>query len=128
MSQDTSNNVITFPIQKRNNGPQSLEEIYTNIDLLKRIHVEETLVVISSMLLEQLSIVGFDFADEGVADKETIFVLEALQALLMKKYGIDHPFHQLADKLLSTNIDHSITMREDISDMISKMKGENVCS
>lgn len=130
MSDEVSNNVITFPKSKAMQSPQSIEEIYTNLDILKRLHVDETLMLVSSMLLEQLSIVGFDYQENGedFAAKETVFFLEALQALLMKKYNMEHPFHQMADKIFLTNPDKTISMREDVQEVISKMKGENASS
>ena len=127
-----SNNVISFPKSSRiSQSPQSIEEIYTNLDTLKRLHVDETLILVSSMLLEQLAIVGFDYTSEDgeeFAAKETVFFFEALQALLFKKYGMDHPFHDLAEKLLLTNEDKSITMRDDAKEVIAQMKGENASS
>lgn len=130
MSDETSNNIITFPKSRTSQTPQTIEEIYTNLDVLKRLHVDETTLLISSMLLEQLAIVGFDYIqeDDSFAAKETVFVLEALQALLMKKYGMPHPFHDLAEKILLTNEDKTITMRDDVKDIISDMKGENTSS
>lgn len=131
MTDETSNNVISFPKSSRiSQSPQTIEEIYTNLDVLKRLHVDETMLLISSMLLEQLAIVGFDYQheDENFAAKETVFFLEAMQALLMKKYGMEHPFHNLADKLLLTNEDKTITMRDDVKNVISDMKGENTSS
>lgn len=124
---DLSNNVIAFPKSRVSDSPQSVEEIYTNLDILKQLHVDETLYVVSTMLLEQLAIVGFDYTKESedFAAKETIFFLEALQALLMKKYGLSHPFHDIAEKLFLTNADKTINMREDIKEVISEMKGEN---
>ena len=130
MTDETSNNVISFPKSRISQSPQSIEEIYNNLDLLKRLHVDETMLLISSMLLEQLAIVGFDYQqdDENFAAKETVFFFEALQALLMKKYGMDHPFHHLAYKIMLTNEDKTITMRDDVKEVILDMKGENASS
>ena len=129
MTDEVSNNIVHFPKSNRiANAPKNIEEIYTNLDILKRLHVDETLVLVSSMILEQLAIVGFDYSDEGeeFAAKETVFFLEALQALLFKKYGMEHAFHELADKILLTNPDKTITMRDDVKELISKMKGKNI--
>lgn len=128
MSDLVSNNVVQFPKKPIHQSPQSIEEIYTNLNVLKQLHVDETLYVVSTMLLEQLAIAGFDYTngdDEGFAAKETIFFLEALQALLMKKYDLEHPFHEIANKLFLTNADKTINMRDDIKEVISEMKGEN---
>lgn len=125
-----ANNVVEFPKSKAMQSPQSLEEIYTNLDILKRLHVDETLMVVSTMLLEQLAIVGFNFEEQGedFAAKETVFFLESLQALLMKKYNIPHPFHQMAENIFLTHPDKTITLRDDVQEIISKMKGENASS
>lgn len=127
---ETSNNVVKFPKEYISQSPKSIEEIYTNLDVLKRLHVDETMMVVSQMLLEQLAIVGFDYGndDSDFAAKETVFVLEALQALLMKKYGMEHPFHGIADKIFLTNIDKTISMREDVKEFVAEMKGENTRS
>lgn len=127
MSDLISNNVIEFPNSRVVKSPQSIEEIYANLNSLKQLHVDETMYVVSTMLLEQLAIAGFDYSgeDSEFAAKETIFFLEALQALLMKKYGLEHPFHEIANKLFLTNADKTINMREDIKQVISDMKGEN---
>lgn len=125
-----NDNVIQFPKNKPPNTPPSVEEIYTNLNVLKQLHVDETMYLVSSMLLEQLAIAGFDYSDnnEQFAAKETVFFLEALQALLMKKYDLEHPFHQIAEKLFLTNADQTINMRKDIKEVVSEMKGENISS
>ena len=130
MTDEISNNVIAFPKFRNSTTPPSVEEIYTNLNVLKQLHVDETMYLVSTMLLEQLAIAGFDYSaeDEGFAAKETIFFLEALQALLMKKYDLTHPFHEIANKLFMTNDDKTINMREDIKEVISDMKGENISS
>lgn len=130
MSDEVSNNVITFPKSRTSQSPQSIEEIYTNLDVLKRLHVDETMLLVSSMMLEQLAIVGFDYQseDEDFAAKETVFFLEALQALLMKKYNMEHPFHEIAEKIFLTQPDKTIIMRDDVKEVISNMKGENASS
>ena len=124
-----NDNVIAFPTTPRpSNVPPNVEEIYGNLNILKQLHVDETMYLVSTMLLEQLAIAGFDYTsaeNEGFAAKETIFFLEALQALLMKKYDLNHPFHEIANKIFMTNDDKTINMREDIKEVISDMKGEN---
>lgn len=125
-----NDNVIAFPKPRPSNVPPNVEEIYSNLNILKQLHVDETMYLVSTMLLEQLAIAGFDYSadDEGFAAKETIFFLEALQALLMKKYELNHPFHEIANKLFMTMPDKTINMREDIKEVISDMKGENIRS
>jgi hypothetical protein len=125
-----SNNVITFPRSRTSQTPQSIEEIYTNLDVLKKLHVDETLILMSTMILEQLAIAGFDYSEEegDFGAKETIFFLESLQALLMKKYGMNHPFHEIAEKMFLTNDDKTISMRKDVKEFIANMKGENTSS
>lgn len=106
--------VIAFPKNKIKNSdgaPNSIEEIQENMDSLRKLHVEEALLLVGPMLFDQLAQVGFDFdSKDGLTDKSSVFVFEAIHALLSKYYGLEHPFHKLSEEYFLTTADGSIKM------------------
>ena len=92
-----SDNIIRFPIQKRNGDPPTVEEIKENIITQKEEQIEEISEILANMLLEQISSAGFLVTSDEKTVKELCFCMEALKALMCKYYDIEHSFHAFAD-------------------------------
>lgn len=92
-----SDNIIRFPIQKRNGDPPTVEEIKENLLSQKEEQIEEVSEILANMLLEQISTAGFLVTGDEKTVKELCFCMEALKALMCKYYDIEHPFHAFAD-------------------------------
>jgi hypothetical protein len=90
-------NIIQFPIQKKNTDLPTVEEIKENIVLQKEEQIEEISELLANILLEQISIAGFDISTDPKTIKELCFCMESFKALMCKYYDIEHPFHPFAD-------------------------------
>ena len=55
------NNVVQFPKEKRGGPPQNLEEIQSNIEAVRQLHVEETVSLLAGVIFDNLSLAGFNF-------------------------------------------------------------------
>ena len=118
-------NVIQFPGFKKNSPPQSLEEINTNLENIKNIHVQETLALVIPMLFEQLAVAGFEFEEETSDVKSGALVVEAVRSMLLYKYDMYHPFQEISESIFkeespgvflvnkSINIDFKSTTTEE---------------
>jgi hypothetical protein len=91
-----SNNVITFPKASKVAPPITREQISNNMDLIRHVHVGETLSTIAPMLFEQLSLAGFDFTEDSEDLKYGAFIVESIRSMLMRSYDMPHPFQELA--------------------------------
>ena len=96
-------NIIKFPESKikRQNGPNSVEEIDDKVNILKEHHINETISVIMPLLFSSLDSAGFSFDEEGIADtiKDGALLLESLRSIMYKYYGIPHPFQLIAENI-----------------------------
>ena len=118
-------NVIQFPGFKKNSPPQSIEEINTNLENIKHIHVQETLALVVPMLFEQLVVAGFEFEEETEDVKSGALVVESLRSMLLHKYDMYHPFQEISESIFkeespgvflvnkSINIDFKSTTTEE---------------
>lgn len=64
---------------------------------MQHLHIDETVEFIIPILFNQLNAAGFNVADEDI--KSGAFILEAIRSVLCGIYGIEHPFHEIADKV-----------------------------
>lgn len=95
-------NVVQFPKAKKNSPPQNLEEVQSNLDAVRTLHVEETMAVLAGTMFDQLAVSGFDFDSEEEVPKDikdVALVFESIRSLLMKQYGMEHPFQLLGDHM-----------------------------
>ena len=124
-----ANNVVVFPKKKKisqdkqdTNHPQSFEEIEENMDLIRQVHVQETIETVIPLLFDQLSIAGFQPADEDGDLKEGAFVIEAVRSLLLKSYNIEHPFQIIAEGVFSEDKEGMISIMDNIKFVITTTK------
>jgi hypothetical protein len=99
-----SNNVIKFP--KEYGGPiirgLSVSEIEENVNNTKLFHVQETVATLAPLIFNHFEISGFDLFDEGVDDeivKDGALIVESIRSMLLKYYGLYHPFQQLSEHI-----------------------------
>ena len=107
--------VIPFPINamsaRIHEPPKTEKQAEQAVDDVKKFHIQETLLTISPMLFERLSISGFDFSDINTTEDDVVhgaFLMEALNSLLHRYYGLYHPFQTVAE--------HIVVKKEDESD------------
>lgn len=95
-------NVVQFPGAKRNTPPQNIEEVQSNLDAVRQIHIEEAMSLIATVLFDNMQVAGFAFSPEdNESIKDVALLLEALRSLLSKYHHIDHPFQLLSEELFA---------------------------
>ena len=115
-----SNNVVTFPKTKiPSNMPTTIEEIEDNMDMIRQIHIQETIETVMPILFDQISIAGFQPAHEDDDIKEASFIVEAVRSLLCKVYGVSHPFQVISENIFLEKEDGNLEIAENIKITIS---------
>lgn len=116
-----TDNVVPFPGVKRNTPPQNLEEVQSNLDVIRQIHVEETMNLIVGVIFDNLSLAGFNFdPDDEDTIKDVALFLESLRSLLSKNNSVEHPFQQLANELFALQNNGTVICLEKKIDIICK--------
>lgn len=94
-----SNNVITFPRSPKqqliDNVP-SIEEAFTNLQIMKEDEMETVVEMLCSAYIDTLEMAGFNVTQEANVMNEVCFMMEAVRSIISKYYGIDHAFQDLA--------------------------------
>ncbi len=95
-----ANNVIAFPLSKRNSPPQTMEEVIDVVQKARLDHIdiilEQTLMYIGCRFMEE----GFDVAKPD-CDKSMYLVEEAIKAALCTSVGIYHPMTEFAEEIFA---------------------------
>ena len=123
----SSNNVVAFPKTKiPSNMPTTIEEIEDNMDMIRQIHIQETIETVMPILFDQLSIAGFQPEHEDDDTKEAAFIVEAVRSLLCKVYSVSHPFQIISENIFAEREDGNLEIAENIKITISdKPEPEN---
>lgn len=97
---DIANNVIQFPL-RNSRAPITIEQVDENLDLVRQIHIQETLELVIPKLFESFSVAGFATEDEDGTEflKHGAMVVEAARSFLCKASGIDHPIQLIAENM-----------------------------
>lgn len=97
---DIANNVIIFP-GKNLRGPQSIEEVADNLDMVRQVHIQETLELVIPKLFESFNVAGFNAGDEDENNflKHGAMVVEAARSFLCKISDLEHPLQLIAENL-----------------------------
>lgn len=96
----TSNNVILFPGKSNRPPPITLEQVEENLDLVRQIHIQETLELVVPKLFENFSMAGFGTDDESMEYlKDGAMVVEAARSFLCKVSGMHHPLQLIAENM-----------------------------
>ncbi len=98
-----TNNVLAFPVHDRalKRNIKSQKHVAAVMKDVQNQHIEQAIDFIAPVVFTYLSQAGFDFhSDPTLVDedetKQIAFLIEAIRAILSKKYNIDHPFQELA--------------------------------
>lgn len=100
---DEPTNVIPFPRKVSTASiqpaPQSIEEVEETVDVVRQVHIQQTLEQVIPMLFDNLSLAGFQPTDEMDFLKDGALIVEATRSFLNKIYGTRHPLQLIADNL-----------------------------
>lgn len=97
-----SNNVVVFPKAKRGTPPQSLSELYKEIQEVTLHRIEYVCDVIMEKSLEFAESEGFAVTNPEYT-KDLALVVEAYRSLLMKTQSIDHTFHEMVQEMFTAD-------------------------
>ena len=109
-----SNNVILFPKENKNlQKIISIDEIDHNIEQMSLYHIQETITNLVPMIFTQLEISGFAPSEEEILEdiKDGAFFVEALRSMMLKHYGIYHPFQRIAEEVFELQDDEEGNMK-----------------
>jgi aspartyl-tRNA synthetase len=112
-------NVVQFPGAKRNTPPQNIEEVKSNLDAVRQVHVEEAMSLIATVLFDNMAVAGFSFdAEDNESIKDVALLLESLRSLLSKYHNIDHPFQLLSEELFTLQENGTVICSKQVLDML----------
>ena len=117
-----SNNVLKFPEHrmKRDNSPQTMEDVEEKVDDFKRIHIQESLETLVPLLFNQIHMLGFEPPDdESFYIKEGSLVVESIRSFMSKIYGIQHPLQMIADHLIEDHGDEGMVLSDRVKIVIT---------
>lgn len=129
--QNTANNVIVFPSKnnKQSANPKSLEEISANMEMIRQIHIQETIETVAPKLFEQIAVAGFALDEDGEDELEIkigAFIVESIRSLLLRHYKISHPFQDIAENIFVYDEDEALTLNKNFSILIKdKLESDN---
>lgn len=101
-----SDNIIPFPRKNQSPltssiiaPPQSIDEVEETVDIVRQVHIQQTLEQVIPMLFDNLALAGFQPINEMDFLKDGALVVEAARSFLNKIYGMQHPLQLIADNL-----------------------------
>jgi hypothetical protein len=121
-------NIIQFPGKMRE-VPKDVDEIIERVDTIKHLHVQETLSTIIPIIFNQMAASGFDFIDDEETGevtniKDGAFLVESLRSIMLKHYGIDHPFQLIAENIFSQENNNVLLMKNDVISAMFEIQQE----
>jgi hypothetical protein len=123
---DSANNVVLFPIKNQRTPPITIEQVDENLDLVRQVHIQETLELVIPKLFENFSLAGFSPDDEDDEFmKHGAMVVESARSFLCKVIGIDHPLQLIAENLFDHNSDGSIEVSDKVKIVITPNEGKS---
>ena len=100
---DSTDNVIPFPRKNHSLGampaPQSIDEVEETVDVVRQVHIQQTLAQVIPMLFDNLALAGFQPINEMDFLKDGALIVEAARSFLNKIYGMQHPLQLIAENL-----------------------------
>lgn len=91
-------NIIKFP--KKNSRQEEMTDVVKNISQLSDMMIEETFEMLSISFMNHMDMAGFDISKDEDTYKTFCFLMETLRSFVLKYYGKEHMFHELADNCI----------------------------
>lgn len=110
---EIANNIVVFPKKSLKELPQQkLEDIQTNMDMMKHYHIQETISLLTPIIFNQLDIAGFGLSDDETSDiKDGALIVESLRSYMCKYYDLYHPFQIVAENVFIPDDDQEDAFR-----------------
>lgn len=87
--------IVQFPKPKINSPAQSMDEVVSNIENIRREHIDQFLEIYMPILFQRAYDEGFDLTDEKCNYINSLFV-ESFRSALLMSIGIDHELQDFA--------------------------------
>lgn len=102
-------NVVQFPKEKKGSPPQTLEEVHDNMEIVRHVHVDETMSLLTNVIFDNLALSGFNFTPEDESYvKDVALAFEALTSMLYKYHRMDYRLQGVADELFTLQDDGTV--------------------
>ena len=102
-------NIVLFPKEKKGSPPQTMDEVHDNLENVRHVHVDETLIMLAEVIFDHLSLSGFNFTPEDETYvKDVALAFEALTSMLYKYHSMDYPLQIVADQLFALQPDGTV--------------------
>jgi hypothetical protein len=99
-----TDNILEFPISDEM-FPSSREEAMNHITQVRQEFCDEVSSDVMDALYAVLNSYGITVRPEPIHIKDTVFVEEAIKALLYRHKNIQHSFHEIAESVISITPD-----------------------
>ncbi len=74
-------------------------DIKENIEMLRAVHIEETIASMAPAIFSHLEIAGFFIPEDDDMYKDGTMIIESIRSLMLKLYGESHPFQKIAEEI-----------------------------
>lgn len=91
------NNVVLFPFKENQTPEITIEQIRINKELIRSIHVDETLDEIVPMVFDYIQYMGFNLSRKKGMTKDITLIVESIKSFLYKYHDMDHPLQKVAE-------------------------------
>lgn len=75
----------------------SVEEVTTNIQMMKQNEIVEMTEALASMMIESMTAAGVPLVPGEHNTKDLCLFVESLKSLIAKQYNVEHPLQLMAD-------------------------------
>jgi hypothetical protein len=118
----TANNVIKGPWV--GNDPTVAVPLLHGVQMVKALHIQETLVTLMPMLFNNIELAGFVWDEQGdkETEKDATLIVEAVKSLLFKYHGMHHPLQTVAEGVFVADADSNIDFATHVSVELKPME------
>ena len=99
-----------------------------NLDMVRQVHIQETLELVVPRLFESFSVAGFqpDEDDEIQYMKHGAMIVEAARSFLCKVSGLPHPLQIIAENLFDqVDEDGNLEVSDKVKIVITPKEGKS---
>ena len=118
MSANTTTNIIRFPIKKNVNFginlPQTRDEADDRIYEFQEEYIENALSCLVPMIFETMEKFGFVSFESMATDKPGAMIVETIRSYMCGKYGMDHSFQKMADKIFDVDEEGDVSIKKNL--------------
>ncbi len=104
-----TDNVVIFPVTKKQSPPQTIEEIVDRVTQTRIDHVENVLIDIIPDMIHMFGSYGLDISSDDYV-KDVAMIMESVKSMISRQYHVEHPFHKMVDTIFNCNYNEDNTI------------------